>query len=390
MKNLSAALIVFSLTFCFSTHLRAQCYETFRQDGIDWFNKGEWAKAKAQFQEAANCKSDKPANHDLKTWIGKCDQKIADAAERARRRKEQEEAERLAVADDAYWEALKGGNKEDCENYLQKYPEGRHSTEARERKKALAAKKNIRPQEEVLSLFDIKNKKSGLSLKLVEGGTFEMGSPDKELGRGKDECPHTVKLNDFQIGIYEVTQADWFAVMGSNPPELSNKACDECPVEGVSWEDIQDFFATLNAKLSPGHGKYRLPTEAEWEFAARGGTLSKSYTYAGGNQLDKVAWFNTNAKMGNFSGREKTTRPVGGRNPNELGLFDMSGNVWEWCSDEWTAYPGCSVEKCEGCAVLRGGSWNNAASKCRPACRLRYTTTKRTEAFGFRCAMDGK
>ena len=386
---LFSRLIPIFLCLFFAIPLSAQCYSTFRQDGIDLFEQGKWASAKQQFLKAADCKSDKPAQNDLATWISKCDRKIADAAERNRLRREQEEAERAdqeraAAADDSFWEALKDGSASDCEKYLLKYPKGRHAGEANSRMELLQAQANKKKE----SNPGKKSQKSGLKLKMVQGGDYLMGSPGNEVGRNKDECQHGVTVNSFQIGIYEITQSDWFSVMGSDPVELRNKGCDDCPVEGVSWEDIQGFLSKLNAREAKEQGRYRLPTEAEWEFAARGGNQTKGYTYIGGNQLDKVAWFGTNAKMGNFSGQEKTTRPVGGRNPNELGLYDMSGNVWEWCSDEWTAYPGCTIESCSGCAVLRGGSWNNAESKCRPACRLRFTTTKRTEAFGFRIAKD--
>jgi formylglycine-generating enzyme required for sulfatase activity len=193
----------------------------------------------------------------------------------------------------------------------------------------------------------IKNRKSGLSMKAVEGGAFTMGSPGSETGRDADECQHQVTVAPFKIGFYEVTQADWRAVMGSDPEQLYFKGCDDCPVERVSWNDIQEFISKLNEKTSL---RFRLPTEVEWEYAARGGKQSKGYLYAGGNSLNDVAWYGNNSAS--------KTHPVGGKQANELGLFDMSGNVWEWCQDTYKPYPCDSNTKAnDSVRVLRGGSW---------------------------------
>jgi formylglycine-generating enzyme required for sulfatase activity len=165
---------------------------------------------------------------------------------------------------------------------------------------------------------------------------------------------HTVRVSDFYIGETEVTQKQWRAVMGNNPSSF--KDCDDCPVESVSWNDIQDFISKLNARS--GSSRYRLPTEAEWEYAARGGALSRGYGYAGSNDADRVAWYNKNSG--------KKTRPVKGKDRNELGLYDMSGNVWEWCADCWhddyTGHPTDGSAWTSGSCdrrVLRGGSWDN-------------------------------
>ena len=211
----------------------------------------------------------------------------------------------------------------------------------------------------------------------VQGGTFTMGD---DTSKYIEEKPaHQVTISDFYIGKTEVTQAQWRAVMGSDPVNLRFKGCDDCPVESVSWNDVQDFFKKLNAK---SNHQYRLPTEAEWEFAARGGVKSKSYKYSGSNNLDEVAWHDTN------SGNK--THPVSMLNPNELGIYDMSGNVWEWCNDwfdqhyyEKSPYlnPKGSITGNE--RVMRGGSFYLSIN-CRVAFRYSYIPANPYINFGFR------
>jgi len=219
---------------------------------------------------------------------------------------------------------------------------------------------------------------------LVKGGTFLMGSPETEQGRYEDECQHSVTVATFSIGKYEVTQADWREVMGSNPSY--NKGCDDCPVEQVSWDDIQDFLKALNNREKASGKKYRLPTEAEWEYAARGGAKNASiatgggFQYAGSDDPDKVAWYSDN------SGDK--TYPVGGKAPNPLGLYDMSGNVYEWCQDLYKAYPGCTAIGSEGTfRVGRGGGWFGTARRCRSAYRYYWQPVSRDYGLGFRLAL---
>lgn len=185
----------------------------------------------------------------------------------------------------------------------------------------------------------------------VEGGTFLLG--------GKV----IVTLPSFEIGKYPITQKQWVEIMGNNPSYFIG---DNLPVETVDWYDVQQFIKKLNAK-HPGKN-YRLPTEAEWEYAARGGRLSKGYKYAGSNDLKEVGWYcdNSNSRI----------HPVGQLKPNELGLFDMSGNVWEYCQEWPMDYPESRV--------LRGGSWINNDNYCRSAFRVRLIPDYRVRYSGFR------
>jgi formylglycine-generating enzyme required for sulfatase activity len=218
---------------------------------------------------------------------------------------------------------------------------------------------------------------------LVRGGSFDMGCTGEQSGCADDEKPvRRVTLSDYYMGETEVTQAQWRAVMGSDPRGLEFKGCDACPVEGVSWDDVQAFISRLNSRS--GGKRYRLPTEAEWEYAARGGSLSKGYRYSGSNNLDEVGWY------GNNSGIK--TRPVKGRKPNELGLYDMSGNVNEWCSDCYGSYASGAQSNPLGPSgdwsrVDRGGSFYSDAGGCRVAYRHNRYHDNTTENLGFRLVL---
>ena len=214
----------------------------------------------------------------------------------------------------------------------------------------------------------------------VEGGTFTMGATSEQKKPDDDEKPtHRVSLSSFYIGKYEVTQALWKAVMGSNPSHFEG---DNLPVENVSWNDCQTFLRKLNAMTGKN---FRLPTEAEWEFAARGGNRSRGYQYSGSNVLSDVAWYYDN------SGSK--THNVGTKAPNELGIYDMSGNVWEWCQDWKGSYIGSAQTNPKGPSsgsyrVDRGGSWFNFAWSCRVACRYCHTPDYRYFDLGFRLALS--
>ena len=217
----------------------------------------------------------------------------------------------------------------------------------------------------------------GFEMVFVKGGTFTMGATAEQgSDAGDGEKPvHSVTVSNFYIGKYEVTQAQWEAVMGKNPSRYKG---DNRPVENVSWNDVQKFIKKLNAKTGK---KYRLPTEAEWEYAARGGNQSKGYKYSGSNNRDEVAWYTNNSG--------KQTHPVGQKQPNELGLYDMSGNVWEWCSDWYGSYSSGSQTNPTGPAngsyrVLRGGGWFNSARGCRVSSRGGLTPSLCSSDYGFR------
>jgi formylglycine-generating enzyme required for sulfatase activity len=215
----------------------------------------------------------------------------------------------------------------------------------------------------------------------VKGGTFTMGCIDGRDSKCYDhEKPaHQVTLSSFYLAETEVTQKQWRAVMGSDPSYFND--CDDCPVEQVSWNDIQEFLQKLNA-MSKGI-RYRLPTEAEWEYAARGGARSGNYQYAGSNNLTAVAQYDRNA--------EDKTHPIKSLSPNELGLYDMSGNVLEWCADWFDDYPEGPVKNPTGppggsYRVLRGGSWLSSAGGCRVSFRNFDVPGYRYIYFGFRVA----
>jgi formylglycine-generating enzyme required for sulfatase activity len=221
-----------------------------------------------------------------------------------------------------------------------------------------------------------------LDMILVQGDTFTMGCTSEQGSDCYDsEKPSfNVTLSDYYIGKYPVTQAQWKAVMGNNPSHFSG--CDNCPVEYVSWNDIQEFLKKINQMTGKN---YRLPTEAEWEFAARGGVSATATKYAGSNNIDEVAWYTSN------SGSK--TKPVGTKKPNELGIYDMSGNVWEWCGDWYGDYSSSSKTNPTGAStgsyrVLRGGSWINIARRCRVSDRGSGSPVSRYRNDGFRVVLS--
>ena len=375
-----------------------------RDAGQTAYNSGDYQTALTRWQEglklsdAANCP-------DLPGLVAKAQKKIADQKSAAARQREQDgaaqrrrdqEAARQAQArqtetdqlrrqaDDDLWEVLRDGDIEASNKYLKKYPSGRHAAEARQRVKDLT------PQ-------------AAAKMVLVKGGNFTMGDL---LGEGDtDEKPlHSVTVSDFYLGKYELTVREYLAFANetkSRYPEWLeagsqyniNTGTDDHykklgtalreennPIVGISWDDAVAYCAWLSARNG---GQYRLPTEAEWEYAARGGQQSKGYTYSGSNTLDEVGWYSSNA-----GGK---THAVGGRKANELGLFDMSGNVWEWCGDWYGTYPAGAQTNPTGPAkgdyrVYRGGGWHNDPRGCRAANRSDDPPTNRAYYLGFRLA----
>ncbi|MEL7222626.1 MAG: formylglycine-generating enzyme family protein [Bacteroidota bacterium] len=238
---------------------------------------------------------------------------------------------------------------------------------------------------------------------LVEGGTFQMGN---EEGSSIEKPVHTVTLSDYYISRYEVTVAEYLAFVeatSSNHPEwlepnsrynihtgfddqYSRMEWGEAltepthPIVGISWNDAVAYCAWLSEK----EGKnYRLPTEAEWEFAAKGGNASNGYEYAGGNELEEVAWVKSNAN--------ESFHSVGQKKANELGLYDMNGNVWEWCHNIYEDYTADSQTNPQGpengvVIVFRGGGYSSSESRCTPTTRNDNSKVARLKGIGFRIA----
>lgn len=234
------------------------------------------------------------------------------------------------------------------------------------------------------TLPDIEVTANGVTftMKGVASGTFMMGADSStDPNAFSNEAPiHQVTVGDYYIAETEVTQELWKAVMGSNPSSFTEN--DSLPVETVTWDDCQTFVATLSSLTGRS---FRLPTEAEWEFAARGGNKSNGFYYSGSNSIQEVCWF------GNNSG--STTHKVAEKLPNELGLYDMSGNVYEWCSDWYARYTADEAVNPTGPEtgerrVRRGGSFDGWNIYCRSTRRLYAFPTHKDDYLGLRLAMD--
>lgn len=221
----------------------------------------------------------------------------------------------------------------------------------------------------------------------IEGGSYYMGATAEQQNEAYDtEAPmHYVTVSSFFIGRYEITQAEWNAVMDEYPSNYYGDDKDVFPVEMISWVDCHTFIDRLNEITGM---RFRLPTEAEWEYAARGGLYSNGMKYAGGNNPHEVTW--------NIDNSGKRPHPVGTKAPNELGLYDMNGNVWEWCED-W--YANDYYAKSNGLTdpkgpatgeyrIIRGGSWFDDVRLCRVSSRYMNINTNRDPGLGFRLAMD--
>lgn len=223
---------------------------------------------------------------------------------------------------------------------------------------------------------------NGVKFKMikVEGGSFNMGSND---GISDEQPIRQVSIPTFYMAETEVTQELWEVVMGDNPSWF--KGSYDYPAESVSWKDIQKFIIKLNQLTGKS---YRLPSEAEWEYAAKGGNKSKGYKYSGSNNIEDVAWYNKNSN--------RKTHLVATKKPNELGLYDMSGNVWEWCQDKWhsnyikapTDGSAWIFDTPSNYRVLRGGSFYYEAKYCNTNYRYLYSERSNNINIGFRLVID--
>lgn len=219
----------------------------------------------------------------------------------------------------------------------------------------------------------------------ISPGSFLMGSPEYEPGRNKDETQHQVTLTEgFYIQVTPVTQRQWVSVMGFNPSTFADRG-DDCPVEGITWIQCQEFIRKLN---SAGEYSYRLPTEAEWEYACRAGSLGP---FANGELLEPLCALDPNLDcMGWYCGNSgRTVHPVAQKAPNAWGIFDMHGNLCEWCQDWYGDYPSSDQFDPSGAPfgpgrVVRGGSWFSSAKNCRSACRFHWPPNSRSDFIGFR------
>jgi len=228
---------------------------------------------------------------------------------------------------------------------------------------------------------------NGMKLVLIPKGTFMMGSPESEEGHEEDEVRHEVTISqDYYLGVYEVTQAQYEKVMGRNPSYYQGAKVDnqnaELPVDSVSWDEAVEFCKKLSElpEEKKAGRVYRLPTEAEWEYACRA-TSEMVYSFDDERGLlPEYGWFDRNGS--------DRTHTVGLLEPNRWGLYDMHGNVWEWCSDWYGEYPAGAVIDPSGQKESGGGSWNNTAESCRSANRFRDGPLDRYRLLGFRVAMS--
>lgn len=253
----------------------------------------------------------------------------------------------------------------------------------------------VRPSAAVVAPLSYLPRKAGISIcdapfVYIAPGSFMMGSPEHEPGQGSDETQHEVTLTKgYLIQATPVTQGQWKAMMGSNPSNFPQGG-EDCPVEGVCWNDCQEFIKRANKK---GEYSYRLPTEAEWEYACRAGACTAFFNGEITNKLfsrrdpclDAIGWY-----CGNSG---KKTHPVAEKKPNAWGLFDMHGNVCEWCQDWYGAYAAMPQVDTRGAAlgpgcVVRGGSWSSSSQNCRSASRIYCSPNSRSDFVGFRLVRE--
>ena len=285
--------------------------------------------------------------------------------------KERQEQERIAFLEEERRQLEKKENDRKEEERRQQ-----RLREERDERYRIAREEELKQQQAIFTVDGV-----SFEMVFVQGGTFTMGCTIEQGSDCFDEekPAHQVTVNSFNIGKYAITQAQWKALMGNNNP--SGFKGDNLPVENVNWYDVQEFIRKLNAHTGKN---YRLPTEAEWEYAARGGNKGGGYKYSGSNNINDVVWY--------ISNNGNKTQPVGTKRPNELGIYDMSGNVLEWCNDWYEDYSGLSRTNPQGPPsgtnrVLRGGGWSSGAQHSRISIRYQRTPDFRFNNIGFRLAI---
>ena len=342
-------------------------------------------RAKA-YEKRKEYRIGKGNTHEAET-DGGLSQNDRDEIERMAKEAKMDEEHRKSKAELAAISELVWGAKAEEERAEQEQARIRHKEEwaALEEERAQEKQELARQAQGLETLKELEND----YFVLVEGGTFTMGCT-KEQGKdchGDEKPAHKVTVSAFYMAKFELTQKLWDAVMGSNPSKFAG---DSLPVEQVSFEDVQEFITELNRLTGKN---YRLPTEAEWEFAARGGNKSNGYKYSGSDTVGNAAWYSGN--NGSFGTTAFGTKPVGGKRANELGIYDMSGNVFEWVNGWYGGYRSAAVTNPSGppsgiSRMYRGGSCGDGAESCRVSKRRDSTQSNHSYDLGFRLAVSNK
>jgi formylglycine-generating enzyme required for sulfatase activity len=331
------------------------CYVLARQKGDELFKNGQYQEAIKLWESAKKC-SDNPKNGELEGKISRANAalkpKTTPPKPKPQARSRQEETPSKPV-------------ERPFEKPIYNPPP------------------TVSPNKQTADVAVPKDLTFGLQMLKIEGGTFNMGSNDPN--HYADERPvHKVILRGYAMSKYEVTQRQWRDVMGGFPEDFTNLNCDNCPMNFISWGDIQGFLTKLNEKTGK---KYRLPTEAEWEYAVKGGKVNSSFLYSGGNDLQKVAWFADNS--------EGKIKQVGLKKANDLGIYDLTGNVQEWCADFYSDsfYKLSGMDnpqntKATDTRVVRGSAWTDSSEDSRLTLRTSENPLTKSEKIGFRLVLD--
>jgi formylglycine-generating enzyme required for sulfatase activity len=296
---------------------------------------------------------------------------------------EEEERKRKAEENRKQREADKAKRKAEEKRNRKKTEEEADRTRIAEAERKAEKKRKQKKEQKLRATPKTYTNAIGMEFNLIDSGFFTMGSSS---GDEDEEPPHEVQISkSFYLQTTQVTQGQWKEVMGDNPSEF-NDCGEDCPVEQVSWDDGQEFIQKLNEMEGTDKFRYRLPTEAEWEYACRGGTTTEYSCGEDTSKLIEYAWYGDNS--------EEKIHPVGQKMPNAWGLYDMHGNVWEWMEDDWHDSYGGALD--DGCAwvddprgdvrVMRGGSWGSFARNCRSANRDYGWPDDRYSDVGFRLA----